>query len=121
MLLKLSKNYKLLSLLLFIIEVLIACFVKTGFVRHTLGDYLVVILLYCFIKTFVKGHSNLIALSVLIFSFIIEFIQFFNVLDHLNIQNKIARVVLGTTFQATDLIAYTFGILTVIIIENLKE
>lgn len=121
MILKLSKNYKLLSLLLFIIEVLIACYIKTGFVRHTLGDFLVVILLYCFLKIFIKGHHNTIAFGVLIISFIIEFLQLFHVLDLLNVQNKIVRIVLGTTFQPTDLIAYTLGILTVLIIENSKE
>ncbi|TYA86806.1 ribosomal maturation YjgA family protein [Seonamhaeicola marinus] len=121
MILSLSKNYKLLTFLLFLTEVSIACFIKTGFIRHTLGDYLVVILLYCFIKIFIEGYSNLIAIGVLVFSFIIEFLQLFNVLDYLNIQNNIIRIILGTTFQTTDLVAYTLGILTILIIENSKE
>ncbi len=121
MILKLINNYKLLSFVLFTIELLIACFLKTGFVRHTLGDYLVVILMYCFVKIFIKKHSNTIAFGVLIFAFIIEFSQLFNVLDLLNIENKLIRIVLGTTFEMTDLIAYTLGILTVLIIENSKN
>ncbi len=121
MILKLINNYKLLSFLLFTIELLIACFLKTGFVRHTLGDYLVVILMYCFVKIFIDGHSNTIAFGVLIFAFIIEFLQLLNVLDVLNIESKLIRIVLGTTFEITDLIAYTLGILTVLIIENSKN
>ena len=121
MILKLSNNYKLLSFILFSIEFLIACFLKNGFIRHTLGDYLVVILMYCSIKIFVKGHTNTIAFGVLAFSFLIEFLQLFNVLDRFNIENKLVRIVLGTTFEATDLIAYTLGILTVLIIESSKN
>ncbi|WP_406683338.1 DUF2809 domain-containing protein [Seonamhaeicola sp. MEBiC1930] len=84
--LQINRTYLLLFLLLFSIEALIAIFVPTGFIRYTLGDYLVVILIYCFAKIFIKGHSNIIAISTLIFSFSIEFLQLSGILDKLNQQ-----------------------------------
>jgi hypothetical protein len=44
-----------------------------------------------------------------------------NLLSHLNLQNNtIAKLVLGSTFQTSDLIAYTLGIITVLIIEKIR-
>ncbi|WP_308990879.1 DUF2809 domain-containing protein [Mariniflexile litorale] len=116
--LQFNKTYIVLTILLFITEVLIAIFVKTGFIRHTFGDYLVVILMYCFFKSFIKGNPFYIALSVLIFSFAVELSQLANVLKLLNLENSyIAKLILGSTFQFSDLVAYTLGIVTVIIVE----
>ncbi len=48
-----SKNWQLITLGLFIAEVLIATiFSGNQFIRACLGDYLVVILLYCLVKSF---------------------------------------------------------------------
>lgn len=77
-----------------------------------------VILLYCIFKSFIKAKSIYVALAVLIIAFIIEFLQMVNLLEYLNLQNStIAKLVLGSTFQIGDLIAYTLGIISVLIIE----
>ena len=107
-------------MLLFVTEVFIAIYLKTGFIRHTFGDFLVVILLYCFIKSFLTIKPLTGAIGVLIISFAIEFLQMGNLLYHLNLQtNTIAKLVLGNTFQTSDLIAYILGIITVLIIEKI--
>ncbi|EMQ94880.1 hypothetical protein D778_00240 [Xanthomarina gelatinilytica] len=55
---------------------------------------------------------------VLIIAFCIEFLQLCNLLEWLNLQNNtLAKLVLGSTFQVTDLLAYTLGILLVLIVE----
>lgn len=119
---KFDVPYFITFLILFIIEVLIAIFLKDGFIRHTFGDFLIVIMLYCFFKTFIKNNSYLIALAVLIIAFIVEFLQLFNLLQFLNLQNNsIAKIVLGTTFQISDLIAYTLGIITILLFENITK
>ena len=116
--LQFNKTYFMLTILLFIIEVCIATFLKTGFIRHTVGDYLVVILMYCFFKSFIKGNHLRITISVLVFSFAIEFLQLANILKPLNLQNsQAAKLILGSTFNFSDLVAYTLGIITVIIVE----
>ncbi|PWI31706.1 DUF2809 domain-containing protein [Flavobacteriaceae bacterium LYZ1037] len=118
--LQFNKTYFILFVLLFITEALIAIYLKTGFIRHTFGDFLIVLLMYCFIKSFLSIKPLIAAISVLIISFSIEFLQMGNLLYHLNLQNNtIAKLVLGSTFQTSDLVAYTLGIITVLIIEKI--
>ena len=115
---KFSKAYFFLFLTLLIIEVSIAYFLKTGFIRHSFGDFLVVIMLYCLLKSFINIKPLYLALLVLLISFSIEFLQLFNLLEKLELtENKIAKIVLGNTFHINDLVAYTLGIITVLIIE----
>lgn len=115
--LKFNYIYFIFFITLFIIEVLIAVYSKSGFIRSVFGDYLVVILLYCFLKSFIKGKSTFIALGVLVIAFGIEFLQLTNLLEVLHLQeNKAAKIILGNTFHFKDLIAYTLGIATIIII-----
>lgn len=118
MTLKFNKTYTLLFITILIIEILIATYLTHGFIRYTFGDYLVVTLLYCFVKSFIKTSSIKIALGVLLFAFVIEFLQFINLLEILNLNNNhLVRLILGSTFHVSDLIAYTLGIITVLIVE----
>ncbi|MBP0903664.1 DUF2809 domain-containing protein [Mariniflexile gromovii] len=116
--LQFNKTYLVLALLLFATEACIATFLKTGFIRHTFGDYLVVILMYCFLKSFIKGYHFKIAMSVLAFSYAIEVLQLVNILKPLNLENShVAKLILGSTFHISDLVAYTLGIVSVLIVE----
>ena len=116
--LKFNKTYTLLFISLLIIEVLIATFLTDGFIRYTFGDYLIVILLYCFLKSFINASSFTIAISVLLFAFSIEFLQLMNLLEILKLDNNhLAKIILGSTFHISDLVAYTLGIITVLIME----
>ena len=118
---KFNKLYFIVFLVLLAIETLIAIYLKDGFIRHTFGDYLVVILLYCFLKSFIRGKSFHIAFAVLIISYSIEFLQLTNFLQLFNLQNNsLAKIILGSTFSISDLIAYTFGIITILIFEHIN-
>ncbi|AXP81709.1 hypothetical protein CJ739_2637 [Mariniflexile rhizosphaerae] len=118
MTLRFHKTYTLFFISILVIEILIAKFLTQGFIRYTFGDYLVVILMYCFFKSFIKGNHFYIAMGVLAFSFAIEFLQLVNILKPLNLQNShSAKLILGSTFQFSDLVAYTLGIITVLIVE----
>jgi hypothetical protein len=123
MTLQFNKTYTLLFITILIIEILIATFLTHGFIRHTFGDYLVVILLYCFFKSFIKTSSIKIAIGVLLFAYAIEFLQLVNLLDMLNLNNNhLVKLILGSSFNISDLVAYTLGIITVLIMEyNLKK
>jgi hypothetical protein len=107
--------YIVLAHTLFLIELAIAFIIKTGFIRYTFGDYLVVILLY----TIIRGCTNLkmwvSALVVLIIAYGVEFLQGTHFLNYFNLENSFtAKLIFGSTFQTTDLLAYTLGMLTVI-------
>lgn len=114
-----NKHYFALTILIFLVEVLIALFVNDNFVRPYLGDVLVVILIYCFIKSFLKLPVLTVAVFVLIFSFTVEFLQFLNIIEKLHLEkSKIARTVIGTSFSWIDLLTYIIGIAIVILIEK---
>lgn len=114
-----NKNYFAVFLLFFVIEVLIALYVHDSFIRPFFGDVLVVILVYCFLKSFVKLSVITAAIAVLLFAFAVEFLQYLNIVETLDIKNKIARTVLGTSFSWMDMLCYVVGIVAVIAIEKL--
>ncbi len=116
--LKFNPYYFIAFLVLFATEICIAIFLKGGFIRHTFGDFLVTILVYCFLRSFIETKPIFMALFVLAFSFAVEFLQLFNLLDVLNLrENKLAVIVLGSTFHISDLIAYTLGVITIFLID----
>lgn len=120
MTLSLNKTYFIYFSILLIVEVIIATFLTHGFIRHTFGDYLVVMLIYCCVKSIFNTKPIYVALAALIFAFSIEFLQLFNFLAILHLDNNMAaKLILGSTFHVTDLLAYTLGVLTIIIIEHL--
>jgi hypothetical protein len=119
--LKFQLKYFILFAILFLVEVLIALFVHDNFIRPFVGDVLVVILIYCFIKSFINSPAVITAIAVLLFSYLIEVLQYFNIVKILGLQNSnLARVVIGTSFEWTDLIAYTLGIALVILLDRNK-
>ncbi len=116
-----NRRYFLFAILLFLTEVCIALFVNDGIVRPYLGDYLVVILIYCTIKTVVNTAPLPTAIGVLLFAYSIELLQYLNLLAFLGLQqNKLANVILGNRFEWIDIIAYTLGVATVLLIEFFK-
>ena len=109
----------LLTLALFIIEVLIALFVHDRFVRPYAGDYLVVILLYCAAKTVFDVSPLKIGIGVLLFSYLIEVLQYFKFVDRVGLgQSELAKTVLGSGFSWLDLLAYTLGVATMLVLEK---
>ncbi|WP_191859334.1 ribosomal maturation YjgA family protein [Hanstruepera ponticola] len=113
-----NKRYFACFAFLLAVEILIALFLKNGFIRHTFGDFLVVILMYCFIKSFFNLKTTLVAFGVLLFAYGVEFLQMTSMLEALNFQNnQFAKIVLGTTFHISDLVAYTIGVMFVILVE----
>lgn len=116
---KFSLKYFLLTLLLLGTEICIALFVDDHFIRPFVGDYLVVILIYTLIKSFFNFSVLKTAFGVLIFSFVIEFLQYLELVSFLGLEkNTFARIIIGTSFSWYDLICYTSGILTVLFIEQ---
>lgn len=119
--LTLNRNYLYLTVLLFIVETLIAIYVHDHFIRPYLGDVLVVILIYCFVRSFLKIPVIPAAFGVLLFSYFIELLQYFNFVTVVGLENhKIARIVLGSSFEWLDIVAYTFGFFLLLLLENLK-
>jgi len=117
-----NKKYLLFTCLLLLVEVLIAMYVHDKIIRPYIGDVLVVILIYCFIKAFVKGGTIPVALGVLLFSYLIETMQYFKLVNLLELQkSRLANVVIGNSFSWVDIVAYTVGIAIIILVERLRK
>lgn len=117
--LQFNKYYLTLAHSLFLIELAIAFIIKTGFIRYTFGDYLVVILLYAIFRGCTNLSVRASALAVLLIAYGIELLQLTPFLTYLNLQDSFtAKLIFGSTFHVGDIIAYTLGISTVILIEH---
>lgn len=114
-----NRNYFFLTILIFILEVIIALYVHDKIVRPYLGDSLVVILIYCFIKSFLNLPVVTATVAVLAFSFVIETLQYLNLISLLHLENsKIAKIVLGSSFSWLDMFAYILGAVLILIFEK---
>ncbi|MFK7834151.1 MAG: DUF2809 domain-containing protein [Winogradskyella sp.] len=116
--LQFNTYYLVLAHSLFLIELAIAFILKTGFIRYTFGDYLVVILLYAIFRGCTNLSVRASSLIVLLIAYAIEFLQLTPFLRLFNLQDSFtAKLIFGSTFQTSDLVAYTLGILTVLVAE----
>jgi hypothetical protein len=109
------------TLLLLLIEIFIGTYVHDTVIRPFGGDFLVVMLLYCFVKTFLNKPFAYVAIGVLLFAYMIEGSQYFQLVRWLRLQHsKTAAILLGSTFSWADMLCYTMGIGLVIIAERTK-
>ena len=114
-----QKKYFLLTVILFIVEILIALFVHDKFVRPYIGDVLVVILIYSFLKIFIKSNNFKIAVSVLLFAFLVELLQYLKIIEILGWEHStLAKTIIGHSASLTDLLAYTLGFILILFIDR---
>ena len=112
-------RYFLLAIFLFLIEVLIALYLHDPLIRPYGGDFLVVILLYCALRSVVHITPVKAAVAVLLFAYVVETLQYFEIVHRLGLSHsRLARVVIGTGFEWKDLLAYTLGAATVLLVES---
>ena len=90
-------------------EIYIAVCVKGGFVRHYAGDVLAVILLYALARAIFSVTPSNLALKIFAFAAALEIAQYFGVVQILGIENKILKIMIGGTFDLTDLLCYAVG------------
>ncbi|MFI8380287.1 DUF2809 domain-containing protein [Leeuwenhoekiella sp. NPDC079379] len=100
--------------IILIVEIAIATYLKTGFIRANLGDFLVVIFLYCLLMTVINISVKNGLIITLLFSFLIEFLQIINLTRFFPTEyKKWAALVFGSHFSWLDILMYTLGILTI--------
>lgn len=112
MTIRFNKYYALLAILLFGVELVIAIWIHDTLIRPFVGDILVVMLLFCLLRAVIQINNQHLILAVLIFSYAVEIGQYFQLAQWLGLaQYTIARIVIGSTFDGMDLVAYTLGAL----------
>jgi len=106
---KMRIRHFLIFLLLLAEEIYIGVFVHDRFVRPYVGDFLIVVFLYFLVRIFCLRKPILLSIWILIFSILVEFTQLIPLVDLLGIQNKLIRILMGTSFSWKDVIAYLLG------------
>lgn len=101
------------------IEVVIATCVNDTFIRPTAGDFLVVILIHFTLRTFLRIGIAQAAWATLLFAYAVEGTQALGLIHRLGLTgNTAAKLILGNTFQWSDLVAYTLGVLCAVAIDR---
>lgn len=114
-----NPKYFIVFTVLLLIEVCIAVFLKDGFIRFTVGDFLAVMLLYCLFKSFIHTHSVHIAIVALLMAYGIEILQLANLTEYgVLIEHKWVSLILGSHFSVQDLMAYSLGIVSVLYLDT---
>ena len=68
------------------------------------------------------GQSAALLLIALLFSYLIESMQYFNFLNAVGLShNEFARTLIGYGFAWLDILAYTLGIITVLFVERWRK
>jgi hypothetical protein len=107
---RLSAKYATLAAVIFALEVLIAVYLHDAFVRPLVGDALVVVLVYAAVLAVVELPAIPVVLGAFVFACAIEVGQYFELVKLLHLQQyTLARVVIGTSYDARDFAAYATG------------
>lgn len=105
-------QYFLATVFIFLLEVLIAtAFKGIFFIRAYLGDVIVVMLIYTFIRSFFSIQNDVkLIFGILIFSFLVEFAQYFNIAEKLGFRpGSIMYIIVGNSFSWIDMLCYAVG------------
>lgn len=120
--LRLSKAYLALAVILFGIEVVIALVFRDSFVRPLLGDVLVVALIYAAVRSVLEVPTLPTAAGVFLFACAVECAQYAHLVDRLGLRdNAVARVVIGTSYDPRDFLAYAAGAVAVVVVERVYD
>lgn len=114
-----SSRYAIAFAVLLLVETLIALFVHDSFVRPYLGDSLAVVALYCLLLALLAISRRSALVGAFVFACCLEVGQALCLVERLGLaDNRVMRVVLGTSYSTLDLVAYAGGVLLVLVLER---
>ena len=103
-------GYFVATIVIFLIELLIALFVRDAFIRPYVGDMLVVVLVYIFLRIIFPERPRLLPLYVFLFAAGVEVLQGIRIVELLGLQDsRFFSVLIGTTFDWKDIVCYGVG------------
>lgn len=120
---KFNLKYFLLTIFIFLVEVLIATVLKNQFfIRAYLGDVIVVMLLYTLVKSFFIIDSTKLILGIFAFSCLVEYAQYFKLADKLGFpEGSLMYIVVGNSFSWIDIVCYGAGCLILYLIVKVNS
>ena len=113
--------YLMITIMLLIVEVLIARYVHDAFIRPYVGDMLVVILIYTFVRILIPEKIRLLPLYIFLFAAGVEALQYFEIVKILGVEdNTFLRILLGSTFDPKDIVCYGVGCFGIFLVERIR-
>ena len=119
---KINYKYASIFIILLIVEICIALFIHDNIIRPFIGDALVVGVIYFFIRSFISKRIRFLAAYVFLFACSIEVGQYFNLVSVLHMENfRVARIIIGSTFDLKDIFCYFIGTILILAYEVISE
>lgn len=113
-------GWSVIGVIILVIEIYIAIFIKGGFIRHYIGDVLATAMLYAFGRAIFRVAPINLAICVFVISLFIEAAQYLKILEILDVKSSTLRIIFGGTFDLTDIICYLAGCILAYLFENLS-
>ena len=114
--------YLIATIILLIIEVLIALYVHDDFIRPYVGVAIVVIVIYTFIRIFIPEKCRLLPLYIFIFAVVVEILQGIHIVNILGVEdNYFLRTLIGDSFDIKDILCYGVGCISLGLYEYLTK
>lgn len=115
--------YAVIFLILLGLEVLIALYFHDNLIRPYVGDIIVVMVLYMAVRVVKPEGFKFLLLYIFLFAALVECLQFFNLIELLNVENNtFLRVIIGSVFDVKDILCYGIGCILLGIYEwKIKE
>ncbi|MES2530081.1 MAG: DUF2809 domain-containing protein [Pseudomonadota bacterium] len=106
------------ALALFVVLVLLATVgARTGWLRGFFGDVLAVIWLYAVFRTVLAARPIYLAFAAFGIGCALEFGQYLAALWHWQLPNRAFRILLGSTPDWNDVLAYGLGFVSILLLE----
>lgn len=112
--------YAIAFVLILMLEILIALFVRDRWIRPYVGDALVTVLLCCLARAVLPQSVPGLPVWVFLFASVVELAQLFDVVKVLGLENnRFLSTLLGRTFSFMDLLCYGAGCAVFFTVETL--
>ncbi|MBM9577546.1 DUF2809 domain-containing protein [Leptospira sp. 201903070] len=99
--------------------VIVQFFDSNRLIRGFLGDLIIVMVLYSFFKSIADFDPVKLSISIILFSFVLETLQYFKIVRLLGFQeNYLTRIIFGSVFDPLDLLAYLIGVFLIFCIDT---
>ena len=114
--------YGIATIILLVIEVLIALYVHDSIIRPYVGDILVVVVIYTFVRIFIPERVALLPVYIFVFAAGVELLQLINIVDVLGVRDSsFFSVLIGTVFDIKDVNCYAVACLFLCGYEIIKK
>lgn len=114
--------YGIATLVLLLLEIVIALYVHDDFIRPYVGDIIVVVVIYTFVRVWLPKKVRFLPVYIFIFAVLVELLQYFRIVEVLGLEdNRFMRILIGSVFDIKDIVCYFIGCVLLGVFELIVE